>query len=64
MNFVPNPGKPNKKDLETDMNAYFRRVMLRAHFGPNNNQDDQGLTSTGNSTWLPKDTHHTVKIYI
>ena len=64
MNFVPNPGKPNRKDLETDMNAYFRRVMLRAHFGPNNNQDDEGLTSSGNSTWLPKETHHTVKTYI
>ena len=64
MNFVPNPGKPNKKNLETDINAYFRRIMLRAHFGPSNDRPNDGLTSSGNSTWLPKDTHHTVKTYI
>ena len=38
--------------------------MLRAHFGTNNRQEDEGFTSSGNSSWLPKDTHHTVKTYI
>ena len=38
--------------------------MLKAHFGPNNKQEYEGFSSSGNSTWIPKDTHHTVKTYI
>ena len=38
--------------------------MLKAHFGPNNQQEYEGFSSSGNSTWIPKDTHHTVKTYI
>ena len=64
LNFVPNPGKPSKKDLDSDINAYFRRIMLKAHFGSNNQQEYEGFVSGGNGTWLPRDTHHTVKTYI
>ena len=46
------------------MNDFFRRIMLKAHFGPSDVQDQDGLPSNGNSTWLPKETHHTVKTFI
>ena len=32
MNFVPNPGKPNKKIFDEDLEKYFRRIILKAHF--------------------------------
>ena len=32
MNFIPNPGKYNKKDFNNDIDSYFRRIMLKAHF--------------------------------
>ena len=32
MNFLPNPGKYNKKDFNNSLENYFRQIMLRTHF--------------------------------
>ena len=52
------------------MDRYFRRVVLRAHFGAENEQNNRqqqkpdGLKPTTNSSWLPNKIHHTVQTYI
>ena len=33
LNFIPTPGKPNKKPLEHDIKQFSRRIKLRDHFG-------------------------------
>ena len=66
LNFVPTSGKPNKKDFQNDIEKYLRRVVLRAHFGANDNppKNPNGLKPNSNSTWLPKKIHHTVQTYM
>ena len=64
MNFVPNPGKYNKKIFEDDMEKYFRRLALRAYFKSDQKFKYEGITSNSNSTWMPKTIHHSVKTYI
>ena len=52
------------------MDRYFRRVVLRAHFGEENENNKNrelntdGLKPATNSSWLPKKIHHTVQTYI
>ena len=61
LNFVPTPKTINKAELARDIKLFNRRIKLRDHFG------DQ-LTGKpifkSNSTWEPKDTHHTVRTFI
>ena len=64
INFVPNPGRPNKKDFQNDTENFFRRILLKAHFGNENACDPDGLLHNSNSSWTPKETHHKVKMYI
>ena len=64
MNFIPNPGNYNKKDFENDLQNYFRRIMLKAHFLGNEKQEYEGFTNQSNSEWTPKEVHHSVKTYI
>ena len=64
LNFVPNPGKPNKKDFQNDTKNYFRRVILKAHFGAEDPKPPDGLRPTSNKEWIPKQIHHSVQTYI
>ena len=61
---MPNPGKPNQKNFKEDIDKYFRRVILRSHFGNEPPKEPDGLLPNGNSSWIPKTIHHTVKTYI
>ena len=61
---MPNPGKPNKKDFDNDANSYFRRIMLRSHFGNEETPAYEGFSAKGNPEWTPNKIHHTVKTYI
>ena len=68
LNFCPSPGKYNKKTFEKDIDAFTRRIKLKAHF--NNNDDSDSNTNKkdfyikGNSTWTPHNPHHTIKTFI
>ena len=64
LNFVPNPGKPNKKDFKEDTEKYFRRIILKSHFGNEKQPEPDGLQKSTNSNWLPKKIHHSVQTYI
>ena len=64
MNFIPNPGHYNKKDFNNDLDDYFRRIMLRAHFGNNEPNIYEGYTNPTNNQWTPREIHHSVKTYI
>ena len=37
---------------------------MKAHFGAENNYQPDGLKPRSNSTWIPKQIHHTVKTYM
>ena len=64
MNFVPNPGKPNKKIFNEDLEKYFRRIILKAHFKDSPKFEYEGFKSNSNSTWIPKNIHHSVMTYM
>ena len=61
---MPNPGKPNQKNFKEDIDKYFRRVILRSHFGNEAPKEPDGLLPNSNSSWIPKTIHHSVKTYI
>ena len=62
LNFIPNPGKYNTHQLQTDTNNFLRSIILRSHFGKNNNKklDPYHALKESNNKWLPKKVHHTV----
>ena len=64
MNFIPNPGKYNKKDFNNDTDTYFRRIMLRAHFKNDEPYQYEGFSNKNNSSWTPKNVHHSIKTYM
>ena len=64
LNFIPNPGKPNKKDFKNDTENFYRRIMLRAHFGNEEPPPYEGYSNKNNSSWTPREVHHSVKTFI
>ena len=60
LNFVPTPNKINKNELLQDVKNFNRRIKLKSHFG---NLPKEGLYFKSNSTWIPQNTHHTVKTF-
>ena len=60
LNFVPTPNKINKNELLHDVKNFNRRIKLKSHFG---NLPKEGLYFKSNSTWIPQNTHHTVKTF-
>ena len=75
LNFCLTPGNYKSSLLQADLHDFTRKIKLRAHFDTktdnNNNENDNNNTNTekpfyikGNSTWEPKDIHHTVKTFI
>ena len=64
LNFIPNPGSHNKKIFEEDLEKYFRRIILKAHFKDSPKHEYEGYKNNSNSNWIPKNIHHSVKTYI
>ena len=66
LNFIPNPSKYNTHQLQTDTNNFLRSIILRSHFGKNNNKklDPYHALKESNNEWLPKKVHHTVDSFI
>ena len=65
LNFIPNPGKYNTNNLENDKNRFVRSIILKSHFGTENDikNDPYYTLRDSNKQWLPKDMHHTIDTY-
>ena len=50
LNFVPNPGKHNKKIFSEDLDKYFRRIILKAHFKDSPKYAYEGFKNNSNSS--------------
>ena len=61
LNFIPTPGKINKKQLEQDVKQFGRRIKLRDHFGVSLSEKP---IFKSNSSWEPSENHHTVKTFL
>ena len=66
LNFIPNPGKFNTHQLQTDTNNFLRSIILRSHFGKTDNKklDPYHALKESNNEWLPNNVHHTVDTFI
>ena len=64
LNFIPNPGKPNQKNFKNDADNFYRRIILRAHFGNEEPPPNEGFIGSNKSNWTPKNIHHSVKTFI
>ena len=64
LNFIPNPGKPNKRDFDNDTANFYWRIILRAHFGNSDPAPYEGYSNNKNSNWTPKEIHHSMKTFI
>ena len=59
LNFIPNPGSYNTHNFQKDAESFFRNVILRSHFGnEENRQQTQHKFNKTTSQRLPKQTHH------
>ena len=47
------PRKTQPYLLDEDMEKYFRRLILKAHFKNDKNKKYEGYTSKGNRSWIP-----------
>ena len=62
LNFVPSPNFFDKTKFKHDTKNFCRRIKLRSYFG-NSNFTASPFKST-NSSWEPKEIHHTVETFI
>ena len=67
LNFIPTKHFFNKTDIIKDINAFSRKVKLRAHFDttsePGRTEFERKFHRT-NGTWEPKTNHHTVSTFL
>ena len=66
LNFIPSQSFFNKNNVLKDIDAFGRKVKLRAHFHlqlPNKNDIERKFYAT-NKTWEPKNSHHTVSTFL
>ena len=61
LNFIPTPGKLNKKQLEQDIKLFGRHIKSRDHFGVF--QPAKPIFKS-KSSWEPSENHHTVKTFL
>ena len=67
LNFCPRPNQFNKSNFNKDLQAFFRRVKLKAHFRNNQPYEPSEEDLFGppkDSTWTPKYVNHTVETFI
>ena len=64
LNFCPTPNRSNKKQFKNDIDAFIRKVKLKAHF-KNKEQgiENQEFRISRNKTRTPKKNHHTVETF-
>ena len=66
LNFIPSKTFFNKNNAVKDIDAFSRKVKLRAHFDqsvPDKN-DIESKFYARNKTWEPQTTHHTVSTFL
>ena len=66
MNFIPTIKLFNKNDVIKDIDAFSRKIKLRAHFetdAPARTELERKFYTT-NKTWEPSNTHHTVSTFL
>ena len=67
LNFCPRPNQINKSNFNKDLQAFFHRFKLKAHFHNNQPYEPSGEDLFGppkDSTWTPKYVNHTVQTFI
>ena len=67
LNFCPVPGGYDRLNLNTDLQRFFRRIKLRAHFDkpdPNHIPSESELFARPDKNWTPKFNHHSVDTFI
>ena len=70
MSSCPTLKQYNRANVNKDLEKFFRRKKLRAHFGIDKEAEDQPTTEEEifefkpKSNWTPKYTDHTVKTFI
>ena len=66
MNFIPSKTYMNKNEIMKDIDAFSRKIKLRAHFdadGPERTELERKFYAT-NKSWEPSKTHHTVSTFL
>ena len=66
MNFIPSKQIFNKTDVIKDLDAFSRKIKLRAHFeadAPDRSELEKKFYRT-NKSWEPNKTHHTVSTFL
>ena len=65
LNFIPTPNFFNEMNFNRDVKQFHRRIKLRSHFGITESPNlTEKIFSKSNSTWEPKEIHHTVNTFI
>ena len=67
LNFCPRPNQFNKSNFNKDLQAFFHRVKLKAHFRNNQPYEPSEEDLFGppkDSIWTPKYVNHTVETFI
>ena len=67
LNFCPRPNQFNKSNFKKDLQVFFRRVKLKAHFQNNQPYEPSEEDLFGppkDSTWTPKYVNYTVQTFI
>ena len=68
LNFVPTQNKINKKELHNQLDKFYRRIKLKAHFQDTCKQadlsDDEYRFKIKSKHWVSTKIHHTVDTFI
>ena len=67
LNFCPVPGEYNRFNLNTDLQRFFRRIKLRAHFDkphPYHIPSESELFARRDKNWTQQFNHHSVDTFI
>ena len=70
LSFCPTPKQYNRANVNKDLEKFFRRIKLRAHFGIDKKAEDEPTTEEemfgikSKSNWTPKYTDRTVETFI
>ena len=65
LNFIPTPNFFNEMNFNRDVKQFHRRIKLRSHFGITESPNlTEKIFNKSNSTWKPKEIHHTVNTFI
>ena len=67
LNFLPTETNSSIKNFNQDIENFYLRIKLTAHFGTNISNEIQNeediFKHPQNKNWLPKHTHDTIQIF-